>query len=114
MHGAHRVPWPHWVEFCNAVGKHWPVAVQHPSGQVVSSHTQRPPRQAWPKAHGPPPPHWHWPPGLHESPVAPQSTQAWPLPPQAFAARAVQVDPTQQPVAQLAAQPLHTPFEQVS
>ena len=43
-----------------------------------------------------------------------QFTQACPLPPHVVVARFVQVDPRQQPVVQLAAQPLQTPLVQVS
>lgn len=44
----------------------------------------------------------------------PQLTQSWPLPPHELVARGVHVEPTQQPVTQLAAHPLQVPLMQAS
>jgi len=56
----------------------------------------------------------HSPVGLQPSAFGPHGAQAWPRPPQALRSVEVQVLPTQQPVEQLDAQPLHAPPVHVS
>ena len=82
---------------------------QHPVGQLRASHTHWPSEHRWPVEQAGALPHWHWPLDEQLSPVRLQSRQAWPLPPQLMVVRWVQVEPTQQPVSQLAAHPLQTP-----
>jgi hypothetical protein len=50
---------PHCAPLCCVVRKHAPLAVQHPSAQLVASHTHWPAEQRWPTAHAGPLPHSH-------------------------------------------------------
>jgi hypothetical protein len=88
---------------------------QQPPGQETSSHTQAPPWQRRPSAHGAPFPHWQAPPDEHRSAaVGSHATQATAPTPQAETDGVWQVAPEQQPPAQFdELQALHRPPEQV-
>lgn len=89
--------------------------MQQPFGHDTSSQTHVPAAQCWPGAQTAPPPHWQAPAVEQVSARTPsQATQAAPFGPQVAAERGLQTEPVQQPVAQLATQPLHAPLVQVS
>ena len=86
------------------------VPLQHPDGHEVTSHTQAPLTQCCPAAHGAPLPHWHAP--LLQLSVRTESQAIHaiaPVPHEVTEGGETQVDPLQQPVVQVAAQPEHTP-----
>ena len=97
-HGKHEAPpVPHWA----AEGVLQVEPVQHPLGQEVASHTQRPPAQRCPPSHAGLPPHEHWPVVEQASAVAASHwTQATALTPQDAKADIVHVIPLQQPSGQ--------------
>jgi hypothetical protein len=90
------------------------VAEQQPEHEVASQeHT--PPLHSWPEAHAALPPHVQTPAAEQPLAVMPQLVQAAPFVPHADAdVGVVQVDPEQQPVAQVAElHPVQTPPEHV-
>ena len=89
---------------------------QQPLGQDVESQTHEDaPTQCWPTAHAAAPPHMQTPAEVQVFAVIPQFVQADPFVPQAATVGGfVQVDPEQQPNAQLVeSHPLQTPPEHV-
>lgn len=85
------------------------VPAQHPAHERAS-HTQVPPTQACPTAHGAPVPHAHAPLASQASARSgSHATHAPPPMPHVLGLAALHVAPEQQPVVQPAAQPLHTP-----
>jgi hypothetical protein len=87
--------------------------LQQPVGQETESHRQVPLRQCWPTAHSAFAPQAQ-PPAVEQLSVltASQAMHAEPFVPHAPIDRPLHVDPEQQPLGQLAAQPEHTPMSQ--
>jgi hypothetical protein len=88
--------------------------MQQPSAQDTASHTHAPARQRCPRTHVAPPPHWQAPFGEQPSAlVGSQALQTAPPVPQAVGERTLQVEPEQQPPAQVVAlHPLQAPPRQ--
>lgn len=77
--------------------------MQHPAPHDVASHTQLPPTQCCPVAHGPPVPHEHAP-AVHRSERTSQAMHTLPPVPHAATVGGDEhVAPEQQPLAQLVA-----------
>ena len=93
----------------------WVPGVQHPLGHDAASQTHAPPTHSCPATQGEPVPHWQTPIAEHPSVfLASQTTHASPPNPHAPCDRLLHVGPEQQPVAQVAAQPVHAPAAQLS
>jgi hypothetical protein len=87
--------------------------VQHPVGHEVESHTQVPPEQCSPRAHGAPVPHWQVPLAEHVSArTVSHATHVAPAAPQVPSARVLQVVPSQQPSGQDVESQTHWPARQ--
>jgi hypothetical protein len=88
--------------------------LQHPSLQVVPSHTQLPPEQCCPLEHAAPPPHVHAPVDEHPSPDPPHGWQVEPwIPQRGPVGGEVHTLPVQHPSGHDAELQTHTPFEHV-
>jgi len=99
-------PEPHAV----GVGARHASPEQQPFGHDTPSHTQLPPTQCWPAAHGAAPPHAQAPATQPSAAIGSQAKQVVPPAPHAPADGAMQAEPMQQPLAhEVALQPLQTP-----
>jgi hypothetical protein len=82
---------------------------QHPVAHEAALHTHAPPTHCWPAAHGAPLPHLHVPPLHVSASMGSHFTHALPAAPHASLLGAVHVEPSQQPVVQVAEQPEQVP-----